>query len=191
MAEMYGQTSVQLDAVHATSRCRNRVARLPQSDSQFQLWGGLRMSRQPFLFCAGCGKRMPLPVPNPTKTSTDPPLWPTDTWSASVLHLGCGHLSFYTARDLRGQSLARTADPNLSGRELPAGGHEWRRVRLSCAEPHCVARTAVFAYLSSSTARQKLVSTIFGQPKVWRCPAGHPAIYGKAEQQEAYSLEEV
>src|ERR1019366_7654426 len=116
------------------------------------------MSRQPFLFCAGadCHERMPLPVPSPEKTSTDPPQWPTGAWSATVLHLGCGHLSVYTARELRWQSLARKLAPNRSGHERPAIAHEWRRVRLPCADPHCIVQTTVFAYLSSASSAQKL-----------------------------------
>lgn len=149
------------------------------------------MSRQPFLFCAGadCHERMPLPVPSPEKTSTDPPQWPTGAWSATVLHLGCGHLSVYTARELRWQSLARKLAPNRSGHERPAIAHEWRRVRLPCADPHCIVQTTVFAYLSSASSTQKLVSTIFEQPRVWRCPAGHLVSRGKAQQEEAFSLE--
>jgi len=46
------------------------------------------MPRQPFLFCAGCHKRMLLPIPIPEETSIDRPPWPTGTWFATVLHLG-------------------------------------------------------------------------------------------------------
>ncbi len=144
------------------------------------------MSRQPFLFCAGadCHERMPLPVPSPAKTSSDRPLWPTGAWSATVLHLDCGHLSVYTKQELRWQSLARKLALDRSGDD-----HEWRRVRLPCADPHCTVQTTVFAYLSSASSAQKLVSTIFEQPRVWRCPAGHLVNRGEAQQEEAFSLE--
>ena len=150
-----------------------------------------RQSRQAFLFCAGCHTRMPLPAPSPEETSIDPPPWPTGTWSADVLHLGCGHLSVYTVRDLRGQSLARTADPGLSGRERPAAVrlHEWRRVRLSCAAPQCTAQTTIFVYVTSPSTAQNVTTTIFEQPRVWRCPAGHPIPYGTSDQEEALSLQ--
>lgn len=146
------------------------------------------MSRQPFLFCAGCHKRMLLPVPTPEETSIDRPQWPMGTWSATVLHLGCEHLFDYTERDLRGQGRTRTADPNLSGRELPVAVHEWRRVRLSCAEPQCTAQTIVFACVSPTKNAEKLVSTIFALPRVWRCPQGHPAVYRKTQHEEVSSL---
>jgi hypothetical protein len=147
------------------------------------------MSRQLFLFCTGCHSgRMPLPVPSPEKTSTDPPPLPKGAWSANVLHLECGHLSVYTEQDIRGQSSSRTTGLTRGGRERPAAVHEWRRVRLSCVEPRCTVQTIVFVYLSSPSTAQKVASTIFEQPRVWRCPAGHPVIYGRAEQEEAHSL---
>lgn len=147
------------------------------------------MSRQSFLYCAGCPARMPLPVPNPKRTSTDRLPWPKGMRSATVLHLECGRLSDYTEQDIREQSSARTTGLTLGGRERPVAVHEWRRVRLSCAEPRCKAQTTIFVYLSSPSTAQNVVSKIFGQPKVWRCPAGHPVIYGKAQQEEAFSLE--
>ncbi len=146
--------------------------------------------RSPFLFCAGCHKRMPLPVPSPEKTSIDQPQWPTGAWSATVLHLGCEILSYYTKQDLRWQGSTRIAGPSLWGREHLGGVHEWWRLRLACEEPHCTAQTIVFVFLSSPSTRQKIGSTIFGQPRVWRCPAGHLVSYGKFEQEEALSLEE-
>ena len=151
---------------------------------------GPRMSRVPFLYCADCKKRMLLPVPSPEKTSTDRPRWPTGTWSATVLHLGCEHLFYCTGQDVHWQSPTRITDPNLWGRKRPAGVHEWRRLRLACEEPHCTAQTILFVFLSSPSTTQKIRSTIFGQPRVWRCPAGHLVSYGKFEQEEALSLEE-
>jgi hypothetical protein len=150
-----------------------------------------RQSRHPFLVCAGCYKRMPLPAPSPQRTSIDPPLWPTGTWSATVLHLECGHLSVYTVQNLRGRGQAQTVDPSLSDRKHSpeVRPHEWRRVRLSCAEPQCKAQTIVFVYALSPTTAQNVTTKIFEQPTVWRCPAGHTVPYGKAEQEEAFSLE--
>jgi len=146
------------------------------------------MPRQPFLFCVGCHKRMLLPVPTPEETSIDRPQWPTGTWSATVLHLGCEHLSDYTERDLRGQGQTRTADPNLLGRKHPTVVPEWRRVRLSCAAPKCTAQTTVFVCLTSASTLQQIETKIFALPRVWRCPQGHPAVHGKTQQEEVSSL---
>ena len=147
------------------------------------------MSRRPFLFCAGCGKRMPLPAPSPEETSNDPHPWPTGSWTATVLHLECGRLSVYTVRELRGQRSPQTMVRDREGRERPLEVHEWRRVRLSCAEPCCTAQTIVFVYLSSASSAQRITSTLFGLPKVWRCPAWHQVPFGEAQQEEAFSLE--
>jgi hypothetical protein len=74
-------------------------------------------------------------------------------------------------------------------REHPLAVRQWRRVRLSCAEPHCRPQTTIFVCLTSAIPPDKLISTIFEQPRVWRCPGGHPVIFGKAEQQVVSSLE--
>jgi hypothetical protein len=74
-------------------------------------------------------------------------------------------------------------------RERPPAVRQWRRVRLSCVEQHCEAQAKIFACLTSPISTHRLVSTIFEQPRVWRCPGGHSVIYGKAEQEVVSSLE--
>src|SRR5258708_25266674 len=127
----------------------------------------LNRMQWPFLSCGGCHKRILLPVPNQEKTSTDQPQWPTGTWTATVLHLGCGHLSAYTARELRSQMLTRTKGPILGDRQHLQAVPQWLRVRLRCVDQYCKARTTIFVCLSSPLATEKIISTIFDEPTVW------------------------
>jgi len=138
----------------------------------------------PFLFCAGCHKKMQfLSFPGREEKSGDPPPCKMENWSRTILHLGCNAAFVYSALDLRVQSIARTIDPNRPHLQ------QWRRVRFSCVEQHCEAQASIFVCLTSPISTDKLVAKIFDeQPRIWRCPSGHPVIYGKAQIEEVFRL---
>lgn len=145
-----------------------------------------QMSHLPFVFCTACRKQMPLPVPSPKEISKGLSPWPPDNWSAEILHLGCGRMFAYFSQDLRLQGQARTAVQDRA--ENPLVIRKWLRVRLKCVEEDSCTPATLFVCLTSAIAAQKLVSTIYEQPRVWRCPAGHPVVYGSVQQEEVFSL---
>src|ERR1700674_4783374 len=113
---------------------------------------------------------MLLPSPSLEKILNGQHRWPTEKWSADVLHLGCGSASVYSARDLRAQSIPRTLAQDHKDRESPLVIHQWRRVRFSCVERCSNPPSTLFVCLTSTIAAQKQLSTIFERPRVGRCP---------------------
>lgn len=163
---------------HVAIRQAREIGKKEKSTSR------LGAPRPLFLFCAGCHERMTLPVPTPGKITEGQLALPPEKWRAEILHLGCGAVFAYSALELRVQWSDRTRDRNRN--RLP----RWRCVKFSCVEQHCKAPANIFVCLTSAISKDKLISTIFDEvPRVWRCPAGHPVIYGKAQQEEVSSLE--